>query len=634
MRTLRSYYNDDAQVPLRLKLLQHNGVRRRYAPEEKPGDTTFETLEWRVGADCRAEVGLRDADPDDSLFLVDSPMESVDQPPVYPRLRSALIRHDSSAHFSGNAQPPTEVVFYEQYLKREFLKRQASDKPDPDSTKQAFFIVTSATAPLLEMGSNGDRSGGVGRPNTPIRAIGRDGPIGGKPVALSEPKPEPPNFDANFFDPEARVLGIVSLNDLVKSAVADAGVPPLLKDTFEVACRAVQTGAKAASDELVRIKAKIDGLPEVFRDAYANLLKLIQQEVAALAPISTDCSPSDVARAVASTRNLVGEVDRLAAAPLAPLTDLVDGTLRRSEESLWAGISDSIETPLQQIAGTIPLNTVSDILLPIGKALSAVDRLTKLTAIQPDIARVFQNASTTTFSTKPPPATLQALRGLWIEKASAQLDSLRAGQPPEVQAEISALKNALADTGKAVPPAVLTRLYSCAIAFISAPRSGWIDVLAAQLLGSPLRDELAFWWNRTALPKCTDIVDGVKALRLALVARAFDSSVCTNADLCVAGKSPPGGGTVGLCLLLWRLCQDLPTLSAASTELAKGYAALATAAGELVKLEDASRAICSNPAEFDHVRQDLTRGLHRLGAARDERPSRSRIADANSTLRV
>lgn len=623
MRTLRKHYNNE--VPERLRLLQHNGVRRRYAPEEKPGDTTFETLEWRVAADCRAKVvdPVGGADPDDGFFLVDSPMESVDQPPVYPRLATALIRHDSSARFSGNAQPPTEVAYYFPYLDEAFKERRPGNTPDPDSTKQTFFVVTSDNAPLLQMGGNGDRSGGVGRPEMPIRAIGRDGPVGGP-----TPRQPPAKFEGDFFDKEARVLGIVSLNDLVTKAVESSRVPPLLKDTFDVACQAVQIGAKAASSELARIKTKIDALPEIIRKAYDDLLKLIQQEIDALAPISNNCSPSDIARAVAATRNLIGEVDRLAAAPLAPLTKAVDVVLRKSEEDLWAGIKGAIEDPLQQIVSGIALDAISDMLLPVGKALAAVDRLDKLAAIQPDVARAFERATAAAFAPKLP-ATLQGLRDLWVDKARQELDSVGAGQSPDVKAEIIKLKEILADFSKGNPPDVLVRLYASATAVATAPRGAWIDILANQLLaqfGLPLRNELLFWWSRTAEPRCIEIVEAVRALRLALVAREFDSSICKNPDLCVPTKNPPAGGTDGLCLLLWRLCQDLTPpsplppqkLLPVSAELASAYAALAAAAAGLVELEDASRRICTNPAEFDRVRRDLTRGLHRLGAARDE----------------
>src|SRR5258708_10664176 len=47
------------------------------------------------------------SDSDSSHVLCDSSLQSVDQPPVYPRLQRGAIRHDASARFSGNAQKPT-----------------------------------------------------------------------------------------------------------------------------------------------------------------------------------------------------------------------------------------------------------------------------------------------------------------------------------------------------------------------------------------------------------------------------------------------------------------------------------------------------------------------------------------------
>jgi len=153
MRLLRDHYNNE--VPVTLRQLEHGGVRRRYAPEEKPGDTTFETLEWIVAADQRDwqsqdVVNPEDRDLDDTHFLVDSAMESVDQPPVYPRLQDGLIRHDSSARFSGNAQPPTKIKYFDQYLKAGFLPRENPGKPDRDLGKQAFLVVTGDSPRFLE----------------------------------------------------------------------------------------------------------------------------------------------------------------------------------------------------------------------------------------------------------------------------------------------------------------------------------------------------------------------------------------------------------------------------------------------------------------------------------------------------
>jgi hypothetical protein len=56
MRLLRAYYNNR---PDELRRLDHQGVRRRYAPEEKPGDTSCATLEWLVEASGPFETDRR-----------------------------------------------------------------------------------------------------------------------------------------------------------------------------------------------------------------------------------------------------------------------------------------------------------------------------------------------------------------------------------------------------------------------------------------------------------------------------------------------------------------------------------------------------------------------------------------------
>src|SRR5215471_20249428 len=123
------------------------------------------------------------------------------------------------------------------------------------------------------MGANGDRSGGVGRPNVPIRAIGRDGPIGDQNSwAKRSANQAPPAFGRGFkfFSEDALVLGIVHMNDLVDKALESA-VPPILKDTFEVACKVVEDGARSVRGEMRKLKGDIDALGDPVKDAYSSL---------------------------------------------------------------------------------------------------------------------------------------------------------------------------------------------------------------------------------------------------------------------------------------------------------------------------------------------------------------------------
>jgi hypothetical protein len=195
------------------------------------------------------------------------------------------------------------------------------------------------------MGGNGDRSGGVGRPNLPIRAIGRDGPIGSaKP--LTDPQ-RLPSFqkDFHFFGDDAMVLGVVYMNSVVDSADFSTAVPPVLRDTFEFACNLIRKVAYAARLELNRVRlCGIERLPDPLKSAYGSLLTSLNDLDAALAPLApaldgnplrceslnaalipsdkdagddTPCSPLAVTEVLAKARNLFGELDKLAAAPQA-----------------------------------------------------------------------------------------------------------------------------------------------------------------------------------------------------------------------------------------------------------------------------------------------------------------------------
>ena len=650
MRLLRDHYN--SQVPEDLRQLKHSGVRRRYAPEKKPGDTTFETLTWLVAADARDSNNTAVVKPTDNVnsayFLVDSSMESVDQPPVYPRLANAQIRHDSSARFSGNPQQSTTVTYYDMYLSKNFGSPDASDL---DLGKQAFLVVQDASGPTLSMGGNGDRSGGVGRPNFPIRAIGRDGPIGKMEALTKDEKQTLPSFGKGFkfFGDDAMVLGIVHMNDLVDNADFSTAVPPVLRDTFEYACNLIRKVAYAARFELNQVRlCQIGALKDPVKGAYGPLLKSLDDLDAALDPLApaldgkplqcgslntalvlpdkdanadVPCTVENAAtitQVLAKARNLSGELDKLAADPLAPLMQIVSAQVNAATDSLSKDVINSVEQPFANLVAGIQIDVLSDVLLPVGEAMALLDEFQDLNAIKPDILRAFDDATKESFSQALPP-TLIGLRDRWVQVTKAKLDALVSGppvRPPVVVAAIASLETALQSFGTTRPPDVLTDLYATAFALRTAGKQLFDRATLKKLLSQELKDELLSWWRKSAAPQCMEVLNAVKSMRLALVARAFDLGVCNAPDLCVAGKTVPGGAAGGLCLLLWQVCQDAPSLSPSSIKLAKAYTALASAATDLVNIENDAVAKCGDPANFNQVRHDLTRNLQKLGAAK------------------
>jgi hypothetical protein len=643
MRLLRDHYNN--QVPQDLRQIEHSGVRRRYAPEEKPGDTTFETLRWIVAADARDNGGVvkpTDTNIDNAYFLVDSSMESVDQPPVYPRLASGQIRHDSSARFTGNAQRPTTVTYYDTYLSKNFGSREPG-VPNRDLGKQAFLIVSDTNTPSLSMGGNGDRSGGVGRPNLPIRAIGRDGPIGSRDPLISTQSLPTFGKGFKFFDDDALVLGIVSMNALVDSADIDTALPPVLRDTFEFACNLIRKVAYAARLELNKVRlCEIERLPDPLKGAYGSLLASLNDLDAALAPLApaldgkplqcetlntalvpsdkdanddTPCNPQVVAQVLVKARNLFGELDKLAAAPLAPLMQIVSTQISAATVRLSNDIMNSVEQPFANLVAGIQIDALSDVLLPVGEALPLVDNFQDLVSIKPAIIRAFDDATKDTFAEALPP-TLGGLRDRWVQNTTTRLDALRSTQPLVVVTAIAGLETGLQSFGTTPPPAVLNDLYETAFALRTAGKQFFDPTTLKKLLSQELKDELLSWWSKSAAPQCVEVLNAFKSIRMSLIANAFDPGVCNVPDLCVAGKTIPSGATGGLCLLLWQVCQDAPSLSPASIKLAATYAALASATADLVNIEIGAASKCSDPANFNQIRHELTRNLQKLGAAK------------------
>ncbi|EIM28019.1 hypothetical protein MicloDRAFT_00045960 [Microvirga lotononidis] len=635
MRALRRHYNNDAEVGPHLKLLKHGGVRRRYANEQKPGDATLETLEWRVSADSLRATLDEALEHDPSDFLMNSAMESVDQPPVFPRLASAVVCHDTVARFSGNPPAPMEVKYFPGYIEKGFVKRADEEKqekerkenpsgaaenirpkPDANLAKQAFLVTTANEPPSLDMGANGDRSGGVGRPSNFIRAIGRDGPIGGSAKwDAIKGNDTAPTFGDGFFDENAKVLGIVRLNELVKVAVANTKLPPLLKDTLDFSCDVLKGGAKGALSAVEAVEVQLKQLPEEARKALTSLSERISDEKAALERVAKACAPNDVAAAVSATRNLIDEVDRLASAPLAILTSIVDGRLEKLKTNWLAEIERQIELPIRQLLLTVPIARLAELLLPIGAGLAALDRLEELAALRGPLTVLLEQSVTHAFK-EPLPLDLQGLRDRWVDNVVQRLEAEKNNHSDAIKASLDKLKTAVEALKKrSAATDFIAQLYRAAVILRGDP-SDWARALNVDVPTKALEDELAFWWSRTGLPDCAQLVDGSIALRKALVAQRFDKSVCADPRFCVANQAPGPNAPAALCTLLWQLCLDLPdpNVSKTARELAQAYAAFAEALSALAAIE-AQYAACT-VADLTAAQRDFSCGLQRLDAAR------------------
>lgn len=157
------------------------GQAIRYAVEDRPGDTSFptETLYIRVGG--RLASGELSWTGPLGDFETTAVLEGADQPPFYPEMDRATIRLTQLERLSG-APAPAAVQFDGHYIRYGFpgtsLPPGAVSPTGSNSNPLCVFLDLRDLV-AFKMGTNGDRAGGIGRPDSDIVALSRvKGPLG------------------------------------------------------------------------------------------------------------------------------------------------------------------------------------------------------------------------------------------------------------------------------------------------------------------------------------------------------------------------------------------------------------------------------------------------------------------------
>ncbi len=223
------------------------GRKMRYAAERKSGSTQQETVLWNFTIQ-----GLEDISPkvsgDQIIFFntsfdSDPALEAANQPPYYPVV-TPYIRLVQNAALTGAPVNIVEAAWDGRYLKDGFPNPDVAD--NKNENEQELYLVL--RKPVRQsMGSKGDRSGGIMRPDSKLVALSRlKGPVGFSEIEtlksqlrntptnptltnkFNSNKPEPEKIFEQYFNPKAKLLGVVELGELMK--------------------RIVQLGKKTASD--------------------------------------------------------------------------------------------------------------------------------------------------------------------------------------------------------------------------------------------------------------------------------------------------------------------------------------------------------------------------------------------------
>lgn len=294
-----------------LRTLRLGGEKRRYAPEQKAGSTSIETDHWTLAVSGRYEriEGLSSAPGAPAVrvplmgnFTKDPVLEGADQPPFYPLIETARVRLRQAERLVGRSFPPMRARFDFAYLQTGFPEVQP-DEVVPGNASELFLNFVSQDQVRQDMGNKGDQSGGVFRPSgymvgfsrargvissgtkVPIprrdgfavlaaqfdhgslspaqqaanRPDGRSGPlVGGRKRGEAAGEAQKAlkraqEIYSKIFDDDAKILGLVSLKDLMEVLEGldnpKTGMPAL-DEQVRYGAGQLQQGIAGARDQL------------------------------------------------------------------------------------------------------------------------------------------------------------------------------------------------------------------------------------------------------------------------------------------------------------------------------------------------------------------------------------------------
>ena len=285
------------QPLVHLRSLDMRGQALRYCDEIKPGSASHKTFAWTLKATGCAGVTSYlnkrspQIDPWEGLVeRYDDPMlEGADQPPFFPAIETARIRIDQVERLTNGAPQVAIAQFDGWYIKNGFEADRISR--EQDALEIYLDIVNRVT---MDMGSSGDRSGGIMRPagqvialsrqrgpltgpNAAVPSAGRTGSVtGGSGYPISPPESGDTQrlvggekrerqgrrddarraFEQFFTATDAldtKILGLVSLKELVKYLnISDAASElPMLRDAVEYGLGGLDAGGPVIRTQVI-----------------------------------------------------------------------------------------------------------------------------------------------------------------------------------------------------------------------------------------------------------------------------------------------------------------------------------------------------------------------------------------------
>lgn len=599
MMALYDYYNGAiaAQktptlvVKESLRTLEHRGALRRYANPRKPGDTTLETVRWLVGVDCRnGYLGDGEGFANGSLvtdhFMVDSTLESADQPPFYPRLENATVRLQMIAGLAKAAQPESTFRYPREYLMSGFTADDET-KARRELPGDTFF-QTVGNRPILDMATQGDRAGGVGRPSQKIVGLARIGPVGNTEAGEGNPKyanVKAP-FGKNFFDDKAKLLGLIKLQDLI-AKLAGAAAPLLQEKIVYLAGRELRDPVRALARFADELHKSLTPVQNVYTSGFmaVDRLKTVLHQAVDGKDIPSE---EDMTEVAAAALRVKVELDAIGAAPLTRLIEITQdqisgvlAPLRIATAKLPFGVD---VVPRDLVGRLWPLDFGRLIVGVMEKTRSAMlaarqlpePRISEIRTKLTGAARALQDTFGPSLAKAllvPLPQNLPDVRRQVAERLKNRIDEITdpmlvepvgSGLPSPLQY----LKDAIDDAaGEAVPA-------------VDAFYLNTVDAVAGK--AEKLRDTVIALSSQLTTDVCAAATTVVSALRPLLLPRKADMSAC----LIIDGCPPPTAGP-NFCQPIWQaVCalDQVPEAAAEKTEFIKSSRSLAERFNTLVSL--------------------------------------------------
>jgi hypothetical protein len=464
LSAIAAWYNDEKRKPLRT--VSHGGISRRYAEEKAEGECHFETENWvlqvegRVGDNELQQRSPISAHEDNARFANDPLLEGAKQPPFYPFLDSCDIRVGQAERLVGRPLASVTCRYVDRYRHYGF-EAQDSSVQNPDAPKECYMYLVERLE--LDMGNAGDRAGGISRPAMDVRWLSRaHGIVGNQPsegastpaAAAASSEPDPKALDnynwSNFFNDDAKLLGIISFKDLLNFVGSQK---PELKERVDAATDQVATQIKA------EILPRLIEAVEQFDQSWARAQEALESrsggklELATIYPEigrslaqfkerlqrASTAPGTELVSALSevqqSGRRFVTAIERAAADPIAPIQEELRSQLRVFAQNIGAAgvliqnalskqrlrIQEDLKRGLRGIASSHPQLVF---MLPAAVPPPPASATTEITQTIANAAEAFAVALVPQANRT---AAAQAARGGAVAYLARRIDALKEG---------------------------------------------------------------------------------------------------------------------------------------------------------------------------------------------------------------